>query len=102
MEVIRGGKRDCGQEVCGEVERRGARAARGDDFHGQALGTVADEGAHPAEGGCVGGRGGLEPTARSLRRWTPASTISAASAVASSRKGSMGRRSADTIRPPPG
>src|SRR5271170_1550952 len=54
MEVIRGGERDCGQEVCGEVERRGARSAGGVDFWGQAPGTVADEGAYPAEGGHLG------------------------------------------------
>jgi hypothetical protein len=36
MEVIRGGQGDCsGQEVCGEVERRGARSAGGDDRFGQ-------------------------------------------------------------------
>src|SRR5271165_3986577 len=60
MEVIRGGQGDCGQEVCCEVERRGARAAGGDDLRGQASGTVADEGAHPAEGGRFGGGRRLE------------------------------------------
>src|SRR5271166_1974556 len=54
MEVIRGGQGDFGQEICGEAERRGARTAGGDDLRGQASGTVADEGAHPAEGGRVG------------------------------------------------
>ena len=39
MEVIRGGEGDCGQEVCGEVERRGARSAGGD----------AGSGKHPAQ-----------------------------------------------------
>ena len=32
MEVIRGGEGDFGQEVCGEVERRGARTAGGNDL----------------------------------------------------------------------
>src|SRR5271156_639717 len=60
MEVIRGGQGDFGQEICGEVERRGARRAGGDDLRGQASGTGADEGAYPAEGGRVGGGRGLE------------------------------------------
>src|SRR5271166_1736343 len=55
MEVIRGGQGDFGQEICGEAERRGARTAGGDDLRGQASGAVADEGAHPVEGGRVGG-----------------------------------------------
>src|SRR5271157_1035160 len=46
--------------TCGEAEREGARTAGGDDLCGQASGTVADEGAHPAEGGCVGGGRRLE------------------------------------------
>src|SRR5271157_5254031 len=60
VEVIRGGQGDLGQEICGEVERRGARTAGGDDLRGQASGTVADEGAHPVEGGRVGGGRRLE------------------------------------------
>ncbi len=60
LEVILGGQGDFGQEICGEVERRGARTAGGDDPRGQASGTVADEGAHPAEGGPVGGGRRLE------------------------------------------
>ncbi len=60
MEVIRGGQGDFGEEICGEVERRGARTAGGDDLRGQASGTVADEGAHPVEGGRVGGGRRLE------------------------------------------
>src|SRR5271163_4601348 len=55
MEVIRGGQGDFGQEICGEAERRGARTPGGDDLRGQASGTVADEGAHPAKGRRVGG-----------------------------------------------
>ena len=38
MEVIRGGQGDFGQEICGEVERRGARTAGGNDLRGQASG----------------------------------------------------------------
>src|SRR5271166_2011319 len=60
MEVIRGGQGDFGQEICGEAERRGARTAGDDDLRGQASGTVADEGAHPSEGGRVGGGRRLE------------------------------------------
>ena len=53
MEVIRVWERDCGQEIRGEAERRGARSARRFDPLGQEPRTVADEGAHPFEGGHV-------------------------------------------------
>ena len=56
--MIGGWERDCGQEIRGEAERRGARSARSFDPRGQEPGTVADEGAHPVEGGHLGdGRG---------------------------------------------
>ena len=38
------------------------------------------EGAHPAEGRCLGGRRGLERQPRSPQRWIPASTRSSARA----------------------
>ena len=60
MEVIRGQEGDCGQEVRGGAERRGARAARSSDSRGQEFGATADEGAHPAEGGRFGGWRRLE------------------------------------------
>ena len=60
MEVIRGEEGDCGQEVRGEAERRGARAARSSGSRGQELGANADEGAHPAEGRRFGGGRRLE------------------------------------------
>src|SRR5271165_4038122 len=60
MEVIRGGQGDRSQEVRGEVERRGARAARSVDLCGEAPGAVVDEGAHLTEGGRVRGGRRLE------------------------------------------
>jgi hypothetical protein len=42
-------QRDCGQEIRGELERRGARAARNSARLGQERGAVADEGAHSAQ-----------------------------------------------------
>ena len=60
MEVIRGQEGDCGQEVRGEAERRGAQAARSSDSRGQEFGANADEGAHPAEGRRFGGGRRLE------------------------------------------
>ena len=53
MEVIRGRERDCRQEIRGSIERGGAREALGVHPLWQALGAAVDEGAHPAEGGCV-------------------------------------------------
>ena len=49
MEVIRGEEGDCGQEVRGEAERRGARSARSHGSRGQELGANFDESAHSAE-----------------------------------------------------
>jgi len=49
MELIRGRDGYRGKEVRGEIVRRGARATRGDDQVGQAIGAIDHEGAHPAE-----------------------------------------------------
>ena len=53
--MIRGEEGDCGQEVRGEAERRGARSARSHGSRGQELGADPDESAHPAEGRRFGG-----------------------------------------------
>jgi hypothetical protein len=49
--MIRGRERDRRQEIRGAAERGGAREADGLYRLGQALGAIADEGAHPVEGG---------------------------------------------------
>src|SRR5580658_3293949 len=54
MELIRGRDGYRGKEVRGEIVRRGARATRGNDQVGQAIGAIDHEGAHPAESGHVG------------------------------------------------
>src|ERR1700731_787978 len=54
MELIRGRDGYRGKEVRGEIVRRGARATRGDDQVGQAIGAIDHEGAHPAESGHFG------------------------------------------------
>ena len=56
MEVIRGEEGDCGQEVRGEAERRGARSARSHGSRGQDLGADPDESAHSVEGRRLGRR----------------------------------------------
>jgi len=43
-----------GKEIRGEIEHRGARATRGGDQLGQAIGAIDHEGAHPAQSGHVG------------------------------------------------
>lgn len=53
MEVIRGRESDCGQEIRGQTRRGGTRSAHHIDPQRQGLGPVADEGSHPAEGGCL-------------------------------------------------
>src|SRR4029453_18514360 len=57
MEVIRGRESDCGQEIRGQTRRGGTRSAHHIDPQRQGLGPVADEGSHPAEGGCLIGEG---------------------------------------------
>jgi hypothetical protein len=54
MEMIRGRDGHGGQEVRGEIEPGGARAARGADRLGQAIGAIDHEGAHPAQGEHIG------------------------------------------------
>jgi hypothetical protein len=74
MELIRGRDGYRGKEVRGEIVRRGARATRGDNQVGQALGAIDHEGAHPAESGHVGrarrldGRRNRGGTVGSVRR----------------------------------
>jgi hypothetical protein len=51
MELIRGRVGYRGIEVHGEIVRRRARATRGDNQVGQAIGAIDHEGAHPAESG---------------------------------------------------
>jgi hypothetical protein len=60
MGVIGGWERDCGQEIRGEAERRGARSARSFDPRGQETLAVAEEGAHLVEGGHLGDGRGME------------------------------------------
>src|SRR5947209_1155210 len=50
----------CREEVCRSAECRGAAAADGADPNRQTAGTPGAEGAHPAEGRCVGRRRGME------------------------------------------
>src|ERR1700693_5548896 len=54
MEVIRGRERDCRQEIRGQARRGGTRSTQRVDSQRQAFGPVADEGAHPLEGGRIG------------------------------------------------
>jgi hypothetical protein len=75
MEVIRGWERDCGQEIRGEAERRGARSVGSFDPRGQELRTLADEGAHPVEGGQVGDGEGWSDSAISAALETSINTI---------------------------
>src|SRR5271170_7556455 len=60
MEMIRGRDGYRREEVRGEVEHGGARAARGADQFGQAIGAIDHEGAHPAQSGHVGRRRRLD------------------------------------------
>src|ERR1700738_1989416 len=54
MEVIRGRERDCRQEIRGQARRGGTRSTQRVDSQRQAFRSIADEGAHPLEGGRIG------------------------------------------------
>src|SRR5271165_2387893 len=60
MEMIRDKEERGEQEVRGEIEPRGARAAWCDARFGQAIHAIVDEGAYPAESGRVRGWRGLD------------------------------------------
>src|ERR1700692_3417399 len=61
MEVIRGRERDCRQEIRGQARRGGTRSTQRVDSQRQAFRPVADEGAHPLEGGVSdAGKGGSD------------------------------------------
>src|SRR5271166_177744 len=60
MEVIRGRERDCRQEIRGQARRGGTRSTQRVDSQRQAFRPVADEGAHPLEGGRIGCKRRLE------------------------------------------